>query len=236
MTQPGSTDSRLLRATIRAHWLRPAVLGAVCMVLLSACGLPGSGSASSVDDASVPYHLLAPETTSPGQSRADEPVDSSPLVFWLRDGDILVPEAIDASCSEQPEALAEQVLDELATGPSDEARADGRATALPPESGLNLVGIQDGTAQVELNPQPEISADRLPVAIGQIVLSLASTTAVGSVAFTSNEEPVPVPLPGGALTSAPVTPADYDSLRAGRHRDSTTPGSASTPGLGCPLS
>jgi hypothetical protein len=217
----------------QSRWSSSATAAAVAVLLLvPSCGLPRGGSVRTVEDDAVPYRLLDRGTPSPGTPQDDQ-LASVPLVFWLVD-EHLVPAAASVSCDGQPEETVEDLLDELASGPAGDARAAGRATAIPPESRLELVEIRDATAQVEVDPESEVSADRLPVVIGQIVLSVTSAPGVDAVALVSDGESVQVPLPGGALTPGPVTPLDYAPLVANRLRDSTPSGSGLAPRLGCP--
>ncbi|WP_167880573.1 GerMN domain-containing protein [Nocardioides guangzhouensis] len=207
------------------------------VLLVAACGVPEGGSARSVDDTSVPYRLLDRETSAPGAPYDAHPPASVPLVFWLDDADRLTPAAAGASCTQRPEAQVEHLLGELAAGPTDEVRAGGRGSAIAPRSGLSLVRIDDGTALVEVDPGSGTSADRLPLAIGQIALTVTSARGVQAVALVSDGEPVRVPLPGGALTSAPVTATDYAALVEDRRGDGTAsqqPGPNRWPG--CPVS
>jgi spore germination protein GerM len=217
-----------------SRWSLSTAAAAVAVLLVvTSCGLPGGGSARSVEDDDVPYRLLDRGALSPGTPHDDQ-LSSVPLVFWLVDDEVLVPAAASVSCDGQPDRIVADLLDELASGPAGDARAAGRATAIPPESGLELVEIRDATAEVEVDPESEVSADRLPVAIGQIVLTVTSAPGVDAVALVSAGESVQVPLPGGALTPGPVTPLDYASLVADRLRDSTPTGSGLVPRLGCP--
>jgi hypothetical protein len=99
-----------------------------------------------------------------------------------------------------------------------------------------MVGVANGTAEVELSPSTSISADRLPMAVGQVVMSLTSVPGVARVVLLSSGTRLQVPLPGGALTTRAVTSADYGDLlvdryrrvddRSGRHADLA-------PGIGC---
>lgn len=215
--------------------LAQAATVVVAMVLLMSCGVPEGGSAESIDDASVPYRLLDPGTSAPASSYDAHPPDSVPLLFWLDDADLLTPVAARASCAEPPAAQVEQLLAELSVGPTEEVRAGGNGTAIAPQSGLGLVRIDDGTAVVEVDPGSSTSADRLPLAMGQVALTVTSARGVKAVSLVSDGDPMQVPLPGGALTSSPVTSADYASL-LGEDRG----GSSSQPGptrwLGCPTS
>jgi spore germination protein GerM len=146
-------------------------------------------------------------------------------VFWLT-SDRLVPEATGDSCADRPELVVQQLLGALVAGPSEQARAARRSSAIPPDSGLDLVSIVDGTVQVAIEPETSLSAERLPVAVGQIVLTVTSAPTVRSVVLVADGEPVQVPLPGGVLTDGPVTGDDYSDLLPDRFR---TPRS-----FGCP--
>ena len=215
-----------------SRWLS-STAAAAGLLLVSSCGLPGEGSVRTVEDDAVPYRLLDRGTPSP-DTHQDDQLISVPLVFWLVDDEVLVPSAARVSCDGQPEEIVDDLLDLLAAGPTGDARAAGRATAIPPESALELVEIRDGTAQVEFDPESEVSADRLPIAIGQVVLSVTSASGVDDVVLVSGGESVQLPLPGGALTPGPVTPLDYSSLVSDRLRDSTASVSGLVPSLGCP--
>ncbi len=119
---------------------------------------------------------------------------------------------VEASCDDDPAAVVELLLTVLAGGPMEDERATGRSTAIPPESDLALVELRDGVASVDLDPATMVSADRLPAAVGQVALTVSSAPGVRSVLLVDDDEPVPVPLPGGALTSEPVGAEDYAGL------------------------
>ena len=148
----------MTRRVERALTRRVAVL---LPVLVPSCGLPGAGSVKQVDDESVPRRLLdpVPHRRPPRERLVPGPV---PVVFWLVDEDRLTPAAAGASCTQTPEVVVTSLLDQLAAGPTDEERAAGRSTAIPPESVPELVDITAGTALVEVDPETSISADRLP--------------------------------------------------------------------------
>lgn len=189
------------------------VAGAVAVVAVvgAGCGLPDGGTVRTVDDESVPYRLLessAPEPSAPSSPGAPA---RSPVVLWKM-GERLVPEASGAGCDEPAEDVVERLLAALAAGPSEDARADGRSTALPSDTGLALVALDDATAQVSLEADTDLSAELLPLAVGQVVLSVTSVPGVRSVDLVVDGEPVQVPLPEGVLTPGPVTAADYAGL------------------------
>ena len=204
-----------------------AAFATTTVLLLASCGLPGGGSVHVVDDDTVPYQLLESGTPSARSSVPGRDPGPVPVVFWMT-GDRLVPEATGDSCAERPEVLVERLLGALAAGPSDDARAAGKSSAIPSDAGLDLVGMSDGSVEVEIEPETSLSAERLPVAVGQVVLTITSAPTVRSVVLVSDGSPVQVPLPGGVLTNGPVTADDYADLLPDRF---ATPAS-----FGCPRS
>ncbi len=204
-----------------------------CASLLTGCGVPGDGDARTVDDDAVPYHLL--EVNPPSNTPTDDGSvpHAVPVVFWLVGEDHLVPAAAGVSCADPPEELAKRLLAELAAGPAGDTRAAGRSSALPPAPGLRLIGVVDGTAHVEWDPSTAISADLLPLAVGQVVMSLTSAPGVDEVTLLSSGEPVQVPLPGGALTTRAVSAADYADLLVDRYRVTTGGEPTLAAGIGC---
>lgn len=200
---------------------RSAVAVAGGMLLLSACGVPGDGHVRTVDAASVPYHLLEADSSASGPTDNGSVPGRVPVVFWLLGDNHLAPAAAGGSCDQPPATLMTRMLAELAVGPAEDARAAGRSSALPSSTGLRLLGVVGETAQVEMDPGTAISADRLPLAVGQLVLSLTSIPGVRKVTLLSAGAPVQVPLPGGALTTRAVSSEDYASLLLDRYRDPT---------------
>ncbi len=201
--------------TGRPH-LGHGVIAVAGVLALSACGLPSPGSAQRIDDGDVPYRLLETDVQSAEPSTQEGIPGPVPVVFWVI-GDRLVPEAADGSCAESPEALVARLLSELTGGPGDNSRDLGRSTALPPGSGLELIDIVDGRAEVDVESDMSVSAERLPVAAGQLVLTVLSAPGVRSVSLVSEDGPVQVPLPGGALTEGSVTVDDYTGLVLDRY-------------------
>lgn len=211
------------RGSQRLRWVCSAAVAGV--LTLTSCGLPRDGTVHKVDDRSVPYRLLESDAPSAGSSTGASEIAHVPVVLWITE-DRLVPEATDNRCSDPPVAAVTSLLATLAAGPSDEGRAAGRSSALPPDAGLRLVRMADGTAQVDIEPETSLSAERLPVAMAQVVLAVTSVPSVRAVSFVSDGEPIQIPLPGGLLTDGPVTAEDYAELLPDRF---DAPGD-----LGCP--
>lgn len=195
------------------------------VMLVTGCGLPSGGSVQRVDDDTVPYRLLEPAGPSSAATVPTGRPVGTPVVIWVTAGH-LMPEATDGTCSAEPEILVDQLLDTLAAGPSDDTRGDGASSAIPPDSQLELLEITGDTAEVNMESETSLSAEQLPVAVGQVVLTVTSVPTIRSVELVNDGEPLQVPLPGGVLTSEAVTAADYADLLPDRF---ATPES-----FGCP--
>ncbi len=209
-----------------------AGLVAMVALVLSGCGLPGDDGVQTVESDAVPYHLLD-ERPPRGDATVPDSTRRVPVVFWLVNAQRLAPAATGLSCGTAPDQLVARLLSELAAAPDDTERADGRDSAIPPESDLHLLGISDGVAQIEVDASTAISADRLPLAVGQIVMSVTSSAVVDRVSLVADGDVVPVPLPGGPLTSQPVSADDYAALLAERYHGDSGSSLLSVAHLGC---
>lgn len=218
---------------------RPAgrVVAVSFVLALAACGLPEGSNLTTVQDSDVPYNLLDPQgpRSAPGGDAAPVPVQV-PVVFWLRKDERLVPSAVDAACTDGAAAVVGQVLVALAVSPTPEERTDGLASAIPPSAQLELLGLDDGVAQIELDPVTLGDAEQLPLAVGQLVLSVTSAPDVDAVSLLTSGRSVDVPLPGGALAARPVTADDYGSLLADRLVARQGGGLTPSADIGCPAS
>jgi spore germination protein GerM len=114
----------------------------------------------------------------------------------------------------QAAPMLQSLLNRLAVGPSDRERARGLVTDLGPGSTIVLRSISAGTANIELTGQ-DPSPSKLPVAVGQIVLTATSIVGIERVVFARDGVAVAVPGPsGGGLTADPLVRSDYDGLLA----------------------
>ncbi len=202
------------------------------LLVSTGCGLPGTGDVRTVEDESVPYRLLEDEAPSGPQAPEGSFREGVPLVFWVAGGERLAPATTGASCEDGVAEVVEVLLDALADGPEEGARSAGRSTAVPPASSLRLVELADGVATVSLDSATLVSADRLPLAVGQVVLTVTSAPSVRQVRLRVDGEQVQVPLPGGALTPRAVSGDDYAALLPERYR--TSGGGGVSTAVGCP--
>ncbi len=192
-----------------------AVLLAALAVALVACGVPRSTEPQAVPDERVPYRLLAPSPAAPPSPTPQEPRVplTVPQVYFVESEELVpVPVPLEASGAE---AVVRLLLERLAAGPTEIERARGLDSALGFGLGLGLASLADGVATVELVGAIEPpSADRLPLAVGQIVLTATSVEGVDAVVLLRDGAPVNIPLPGGEQVTGPVTATPYFPLLA----------------------
>ncbi len=184
--------------------LAPALLA--CL-LAGGCGVPTDSEAQPVP--TVPYGLLNP--SGPAPSASAPAAEGGPRVWLVRDDGLVPAESLPAGPG--PRATAAVLLRRLGGGPTDMERADGLSTAFGPGVELSLTGVSDGHATVDIRagdlaPSPS----RLPLAVGQVVLTLVSVDGIDDVRLTAAGSPIQAPLPGGALTDRPLRAGDYASL------------------------
>lgn len=190
----------------RTSWL----VAAVAACVLTACGAPTSGEVQELP--TVPYGLMSP--TSPDTSEPTPQQDLRPRVYLVRD-DQLVPVPASVPPAGDVDSTVGALLEQLAVGPQEAERTRGLSSALGPDVGIGLVQLEGTTAVVEVRAGAQLpSASRLPLAVGQIVLTAVSVPGVDRVQLTAEGKPVQAPLPDGALTDRPLSAADYASLVA----------------------
>jgi hypothetical protein len=125
----------------------------------------------------------------------------------------LVPVKASTTDLRDPARAVTEVLAQLGAGPSDADRAAGLSTALGADTGFQLAGFDSGVARIDIAAGEQVPpASRVPLAVAQVVLSVTSVPGVDSVLISRDGTPVELPLPGGALTAAPVTGRDYAEL------------------------
>jgi spore germination protein GerM len=185
------------------------------MGLVVGCGLPADEQARPVDSADVPYGLLdADGSERDGSSGSESTSLDSPSVVWVDEDERLVAvESTDSRIQGDTADQAADLLADLSGGPDAVERADGLSTVLAPDARVELVRLMGGSAWVQVDPGTQSpTPERLPIALGQIVLTATSVPAIDAVQFVTDGEPIQVPLPGGELTAEPVTQSDYSVL------------------------
>jgi spore germination protein GerM len=187
------------------------VFAGVAAALLAGCGVPTSGAPETIPASEVPYGLASPTPTDPTPGPT-ETMMAATAIYLVTPEDVLVAtgrETPTGSTEEQLDAL----LDELASGPTKQERADELSTALPPEVELDVVDVSGATVTIDISgPVEAPSGSESRRAVGQIVLTATSLPGVRAVLLTRQGERVDAPLPDGQLTSAPLTATDYEVL------------------------
>ncbi|GAA2737654.1 hypothetical protein GCM10009867_25670 [Pedococcus aerophilus] len=178
----------------------------VLVLVSSGCGAPDQSSPEVVTQ--VPYELSRPSTASTDPTREAD----ATLEVWLVRDSALVAVPVPARAS-TAESAAAQVMRRLASGPSDDERARGFSTALSPGVRLSVTSLRDGHAVLDIRQGGQApGAGELPLAVGQVVLTLTSIPGVDDVSLTADGERIPAPLPGGVLTERPLDARDYTYL------------------------
>jgi spore germination protein GerM len=194
----------------RTPGLLAGVVAGAVVLGVAGCGVPTVETPVVVDPAEVPYGLLRPLPIEPTQGAAEEqPSASRPAVFYVTMDDRLVGVPLDSQPGQ--DALTAAIA-ALTAGPGSEDQSRGLATAIPP--GLSLSVTRDGgLVTVDLGgEQTGPAGDEGPLAVGQIVLTATSVPGVDQVLLTRRGQPIEAQLPDGALTTAPLTAADFRVL------------------------
>jgi spore germination protein GerM len=181
---------------------------ALVVLTLAACGVPVTSPPTAITE--VPYNLM--ETAAPPAPLPSTPARRGPFIYWVNAADQLVAIEAGTTTGDAPDTAA-AVLTRLAQGPSELERESGLSTALGPDVSLTVNRIEGSRADIDVTiGPPGPSARRLPLAVGQIVLSLTSTSGIDSVWLMSEGTPIEAPLPEGALTARPLTAQDFTAL------------------------
>ena len=186
------------------------ILLVLAVLLPTGCGVPEDGTTRTVHSADVPHQLLDQDDNAAPSKTPTGPMVAVPQIYLVDQDRQLVPQDQPLEASGL-EPLLGDLLAALSAAPTERQRARGLSSALEAETGLRLLQVTDATARIEVGESAS-SADRLPLAIAQIVLTATSVQGVDSVLLFQDGEAVEAPLPGGELTSRPLNPDDYTAL------------------------
>jgi spore germination protein GerM len=183
-----------------------ALAGVIAAALvLVGCGVPLQDAPTPIEPQAIPSRLQSPVPTAGPSARR-----ITVRVNFVRK-DRLVTLAREVSSTDRLDG----VIQALTAGPTSSEQDDGITTALPPGITVTVVVVQGTSVGLELSGETD---DRSPtenvLAVGQIVLSVTSLPAVDQVTFWRDGVPVEALLADGALTTKPLTSADYEALRS----------------------
>jgi Sporulation and spore germination len=187
-----------------------AVLVAAAAAALVGCGVPTSGAPSVIAASDVPYGLASPTPTAPSSS-PQQTMLAETGIYLVGLDDVLVLRGRELTDGPIEDRL-DELFDALAAGPTEQEREDELSTALPPEVQLDATEFSSGTVTVDISGTDAPSGTESRRAIGQIVLTATSLPEVRAVRLTLQGEPVEAPLPGGELTSQPLTAEDFEAF------------------------
>jgi hypothetical protein len=173
----------------------------LAVLALGGCGVP-------IDRDPRPIEPSVTIGSYEGPMAATSPGAFVERLFLVRDNQ-LVP--VDRRVAAVPPARRH--LEDLVTGPTPQERDAGLDSALAGTSYITGVRLDNGTAVVGLAVDNPIRNDET-LAYGQIVCTLAARADIVAVQFAQAGRTMEVPRGDGALTSEPLTEADYKSLIA----------------------
>ena len=184
----------------------PAVLAVSALLALAGCGVPSDDRPRRLAADEVPFELLTPTSST---STTDLRVAVEEIVVHLVEGDHLV--------SVERQVLAPPVLfrrmTALLQGVQAEEAALGLRTAVPVDTRLRKVGVEDGVAIINMSSDLVGAGGQEQVlAVAQLVFTATETSGVDGVRFQLEGRLIEVPRGDGTLTAAPLRRADFPAL------------------------
>lgn len=159
-----------------------------------------------IDDRSVP---LGPATTLDG----DRPVPFTSTVYLASSDGRLVPVARELTAADDPDAQLRALFRALVDGPTDAELNDGLRSLVPPTTEVLATELVGTRVVVDLSADfASIGGEAELLAVGQLALTATTFPGAQSLELLLEGTPTAIPLPGGALTSEPVTLREFSSL------------------------
>jgi spore germination protein GerM len=173
-------------------------------VVASSCGIPTDSAPQRLNNRDVPFGLLEPATTVPG-----EPTGAGAAtveVFWInRATTRLAPETAVVKAP----ATLERALDTLQHGPTTEQAAAGLRTAIGSETQLQAGPITGNLATINLSNFVQGGLQEQTAAVAQLVYTATAFPSIAAVQLRLNGQPLQILLGDGSLTARPLTRADF---------------------------
>ncbi|SDY67573.1 Sporulation and spore germination [Modestobacter sp. DSM 44400] len=179
--------------------------------LTAGCSVPTGGAPEPIAAADVPYGLASPTSSASATPTSPTRLDQ-PRVYLIGDDGALVPRGRDLAGGTLGERL-DELLADLASGPTATELTDQLSTALHPDTTLSADELTGTTVTIDLGGSADApTGEESKRAVGQIVLTATSLPGIEAVLLTRSGQRVDAPLPSGQLTSQPLASADYASL------------------------
>ncbi|MEV0271482.1 GerMN domain-containing protein [Hamadaea sp. NPDC050747] len=186
--------------------IRRLILTALLTLTVAGCGVTVEPHPRGVEPPPGPFAGLASAQPSAPATAASGSVDQT--LYFVRDGRLVaVTRHVDNP------ATVDEAVAALQAGPTETERASGLATALAGTDVVTGITVAGDQASIALTAPVEggSRADET-LAYAQLVCTLTARTDIRSVVFTSNGQPIGVPRGDGALSTEPLTAADYSTL------------------------
>ena len=199
---------------------RLAVIVIVLALLLAACGPVGTTDAGPVttqpaSPTTVPG--TGSSTTTPDGTETSTTTTTTPVeqrfvdIFLIKDASNAV--AVTRAVPATPE-VAGNAIRALLAGPTDAELDGGLSSAIPKDTLLLGIVIQDGLATIDLGREFEAGGGSFSMLgrLAQVVYTLTQFPTIDSVQFRLDGQPVTVFSGEGILLEEPVTRGDYASI------------------------
>ena len=215
-----------MRRSVISSWIRPALVGSVFAITVSACSIPGDSHIVTIAPEDIPYDLDATTTTAPTTTAPSTTSTTLPFATSTSTSSTIPAEEVSlffiAGAQVVPiaqlllsPASAPQVLSALAQGVPVGDSSAGLRSAVPVDF-AGSVTVARGIATVDLpdNFITELPGVEQRLAVAQIVLTLTRRAGIGQIVFTSGQRAQSVPRGRGDLTEpgGAVTCEDYSNL------------------------
>ena len=187
---------------------RVAVVVAVGLLLLVAgCGVPEDDSPQELSLEEVPEDLRETPTSTTEAIQVIPPERQAELFYVNADGEV---EGVTREVEDQsPRSVVRALL-----GTDTQTLDPGLTSNIPPGTTLLDIQVDDEVLELDLSNQfNNISGDSFIAAVAQIVFT-AEAAGFDAVSFRVDGESIEVQDEDGAQQEGPVTPLDYQSLRA----------------------
>jgi hypothetical protein len=183
--------------------LRHVALGALLVVLLTACGVPIQGQ----PEAQPPLPRIATSAASPTETETEPVARGTVTLFFIAEGGVI------ATSRAGIELSPAGVLQALLRGPTVAEQRLGLASLLNPGDVADIAMTDDGAVVVSLSARfDQLSVTEQRRAIAQTVLSLDASGIARSVFFERGGVPAVLPDAAGNPLSGRVTRDDVKDL------------------------
>jgi spore germination protein GerM len=192
----------------------------VLAILVAACGPGGTTDAGPVatqptSPTTVP--VTGSSTTTPGDTETSTTTTAVPVeqrfvdIFLIKDATYAV--AVTRAVPATPE-VAGNAIRALLAGPTDAELDGGLSSAIPADTLLLGISIEDGLATIDLGREFEAGGGSFSMLgrLAQVVYTLTQFPTIDSVRFKLDGQPVTVFSGEGILLEKPVTRGDYASI------------------------